>query len=243
MRIVLLCVLLLILSCQTKKKSGDDNQNQEKAVQKPAIQNIIESTYNYTAYQEKKNVSLDLLWIREDSLKLKMYLQPHNDLTILQKGDSFLYISGDRVFEKPVGAFDQSAITTYKKWMQAYQAPFQLTDYQFKEVADSLQIDADTQLNRSIQLSGKSNFRLFLAPKTDLIKSVVFSDKSNDTYLLFEQYITVQQIPVSMHWSIYEDQIIDQQPESRVEVKKISYPEQLPFEFQVADQAKPIQNK
>ena len=237
-------ILSLIFSCQQKKPSQDKEQVEEKTVEKSSIQRIVEDTYNLNAYQQKKYVVLDLLLIQNDSVNVQIYLQPKNDLQVVQQDENFLYLTGESVYEKPVGFFDQSNnIETYKKLIQAYHLPFQLSKYQINKTTDSLQVDKETTLTRSIQLSGEDNFTFFLSPKTNLIKSIAFSNESNDTYLVYDQFITVQQIPISMRWSMFKDAVINKNLVSRVEVKKISYPEKLAFDFELPQKAKPIQNK
>ena len=244
MRLLLSVLIIgLILSCQEKKSSDEKDQSEEKTVQKSSIQRVIEDTYNFKAYQKKKNVALNLLLINEDSVDLQIYLQPKNDLQIVQKDENFLYLTDNQTYEMPVGSFEKQEINRYKHLALAYQIPYQLSDYQIEKTSDSLQIEDKTSLKRSIQLTGNNNIRLFLSAKTDLIKSIAFSDETNDTYLVYDQFITVQQIPISMRWAIYKDAVINQEPESRVEVKKISYPESLAFDFKLPKKAKPIQNK
>ena len=104
----------LIISCQQKKSSQDKDQVKEKYGQKSSIQRVIEGTYNFKAYQQKENVALDLLLINEDSVELQIYFQPENDLQIVQKDEKFLYLTGDRVYEKPAGSFNDSEINLYQ---------------------------------------------------------------------------------------------------------------------------------
>ena len=244
MRLLLSVLIIgLILSCQEKKSSDEKDQSEEKTVQKSSIQRVIEDTYNFKAYQKKKNVALNLLLINEDSVDLQIYLQPKNDLQIVQKDENFLYLTDNQTYEMPVGSFEKQEINRYKHLALAYQIPYQLSDYQIEKTSDSLQIDDKTSLKRSFQLTGNNNIRLFLSAKTDLIKSIEFSGLSESTYLVYDKYITVQQIPISMRRSIYQRDVLDQKAKSKVKVQKINYPDELPFDFKLPEQAKPIQNK
>ena len=108
---------------------------------------------------------------------------------------------------------------------------------------DTLQLNKNTTLKRSYDLSGKEDITVFLSPKTDLIKSIVFDDGTDQVYLVFNLYITVQKIPIGMRWSVYKNAVLDQQAEARINVRKISYPNKLAFDFELPEKAKPILNK
>ena len=244
MRLLLsLFIIGLLFSCQQKKSSQDKDQPEEKSVQKPNIQRVIENTYNFKAYQQKENVALDLLLINEDSVELQIYLQPENNLQIVQKDGKFLYLTGDRVYEKPAGSFTDSEINLYQNLVQAYHLPYHLANFQLSKSNDTLQLNKNTTLKRSYDLSGKEDITVFLSPKTDLVKSIVFDDGTDRVYVVFNLFITVQKIPISMRWSIYKNAVVNQQTESRINVRKISYPDKLAFDFTLPEKAKPVQNK
>ena len=251
MRILLVAFLLigLITSCQQKKSSQDKETSKEqqldkpqKEPKKPFYRRTIENIYSYGLYKQQNHVSLDLEIVNKDTTGIQIYLQPGNDLQIVKKGTTYLYITTDRVYEKPAGSFNGSEISLYSNLAQAYRLPYDLDSFQVSQTDDTLQLNKTTTLKRSYQLSGKRDITLFLSPKTDLIKSIAFNDGTNTVYSVFNLYITVQKIPVSMRWSIYENAITNQQAESLIKVRKISYPESLAFDFKLPEKAKPVQD-
>ena len=236
-------LLSLLLSCQQKKPSQAKDQAKEKTLQESLHRQKIEKTYNYDTYLQNDFAALELLWIKaKDSIKLKIFYQPENDLKIIKKDTSFLYVSDNQFFESPSGSFKTSDLESFKHIVQAYSLPYQLSNYQIEKTTDSLQLNDETSLTRSYYLNGNNNLRLFLSPHTDLIKLIEFSDLSESTYLVYDKYITVQQIPISMRWSFYKNAVSEENAKSRVEVRKISYPDQLPVDFKVPTSAKPVLN-
>ena len=233
-------VFMLVVSCQQKKRS---EKEEKRSTQKSLYQRSIEDTYNFESYQQKKNVALELQLINDDTVDVQIYLQPDNSLKLVKKDDESLYITNDRIYEKPVGSFGRQEVDLYQKLVQAYLIPYQLSKFSMTKATDTLPIDKNITLERSFDLKGGNDMTLFLSPKTNLIRSVAFKDGTGKSYLSFERYITVKQIPISMHWAIYKDSIIDQEAVVRVEVKKISYPEGLAFDLELPETAKPIQNK
>lgn len=238
----LLC-LLMIFGC--KKNTSSDKEGDAKdasSTQKPAIQNILEDTYNYKAYKEKDFVVLELSWKQKDTIAIEVYFQPGNGISVVKKEDAFLYLTDERTYEKPSGAFKREEINFYRDITNAYRSPFRLSDHQIVKASKKLALNNGTILDRSYDLIGENEQTLYLFPKTDLIKAIEIGYSSQKKYLVFEKHITVQRIPISMSWKIYNDGISSEQLESRVEVKRISYPDKLTFDLEVPENARPVLN-
>jgi len=238
----LIC-LLTIFGC--KQKSSSDKEGDAKdssSTEKPAIQNILEDTYNYKSFKEKDFVVLDLLWTLENTIAIEIYFQPGNGVSVVKKEDAFLYLTDERTYEKPSGAFKREEINFYRKTLNAYRSPFRLSDHRIIKASKELALNNGTILDRSFKLIGDNEQTLYLFPKTDLIKAIEIGDDPQKRYLVFEKHITVQRIPISMSWNIYNDSISTEQPESKIEVKRISYPDELAFNLEVPEKARPILN-
>lgn len=247
MRFLLFPLLCLFTVFGCKKNASSDKEGNAKdslSIQKPAIQKTLEDTYNFKAYKEKDFVVLDLLWTKEDTIATEVYFQPGNSLSVVKKEDAFLYLTDDdRAYEGPAGAFKSAEINFYRDIINAYRSPFRLSDHQIEKASKELALNKGTTLERSFDLIGVNDHTIYLSPRTDLIKAVEIGHRSQTKYLIYEQYITVKRIPISMSWMIYRDGTSPEQLESRVEVKRISYPQQLAFDLEVPEKARPVQDK
>ena len=251
MRILLVAFLFfwLVVGCKEKKPPQDKGASKEQPVEKPEkkpkkplYHKTIENTHNYSIFKQQKHIYLELEVINKDTTGIQIHLQPGNDLEIIKKDNAFLYITADRVYEKPAGSFSSSEVSLYRNLAQAYRLPYDLANFQVSQTDDTLQLNKTTTLKRSYHLSGERDITLFLSPKTDLIKSIAFNDGTNTIYTVFNLYITVQKVPVSMRWTTYENAVMNQQAESLIKVRKISYPKSLAFDFKLHEKAKSIQD-
>lgn len=236
-------ICLIACSCQSKKESGnDDDQKIKEEVQKPVIQKIIENTYNATAYQQKKVVAVEIQWVNQDSTVLQIFMKPDASQNLITKNGNALYLSNNEYFANGETSFSQTELKIYMQLIHIFKLPYQLNDYQISSTKDSLQLDKETILTRSYNLQGKNNITIYPHEKTDLIKAVKFEDQSpNDLYVL-DKYITVKKIPICMSIENFQSSIDGKSPQHKFSVKRISYPDQSPVDFAIPEDAKPLQN-
>jgi hypothetical protein len=238
-----IAICLIICSCQSKKESGnDDNQKIKEEVQKPVIQKIIEKTYNATAYQQKKVVSVEIQWVNQDSTVLQIFMKPDASQNLINKNGNALYLSNNEYFANGEASFSQTELKIYMQLIHIFKLPYQLNDYQISSTKDSLQLDKETILTRSYSLQGKNNITIYPHQQTDLVKAVKFEDQlTNDLYVL-DKYITVKKIPICMRLDNFQSSINGESPQHKFLIKRITYPDQSPVDFAIPEDAQPLQN-
>ena len=210
-------LLLLIISCQ-KEKQNDPEQNLKLESSEPVsrskqlIQRIA-NTYNIAKYKSESYLKYSFDFTLDEKTYAKgvmKYSIVDEDLNVRIEGKE-LNISKDSIrSEQEYFLFELNEI---------YTLPFIMNEDSFKLITSN---DSIVTSSYSSKISNIT-YELSTHPLTEILQDVKSNGGNsvlNGTRLKFDKYITVNRIPVSMLWEIYnEDEVI-----GNVKISRISYP-------------------
>lgn len=217
-----LILCLILTGCKSDNQEKTDSEESipqtEKVDDNTKLLRNIKSAHNAQKFNSEAQVKFHIKFSLKDSVFFYGFVTLKTDGSKARFMDSKI----DRVVE-----VDKLQTELDKKLFmiaEAYTMGFWFEDDDFKILSKNDSLDISTYRSPKTQ----STFKIYSHPITHVIRQIDYKTNINQKpfnlgSLYYEKYITVNRVPVALHWRILDENT----NETSAEISRISYPEQF----------------
>ncbi len=215
-----ICLIALVLGCKSDKNVEKQKEKDiivsKKLSESEMLQENIQDAYNLKKYTEEEQVKFKINLKVQDSIYFDGYLSVKTD-------NSKIRILSSQIDKVMTFSDESSNIEKMLFWAsEIYTLPFSLKEDNF----ELLKRDDEFIISKYVSSSTDSEYKVYSNPITNIIEKVEYItpisiQPFDKGVLYFDKYITVNRIPVAMHWNIKKDG----DNIAVVKISRISYPD------------------